>query len=371
MASRSVGRRAVEPQVGGAQQGGSGRAGPPRGRCPLRRPFRGGVDEQRDTRLQCRGQLGARLGPAGDRRAQPVAQPPDPVLQRAHAAPRCRRTPASGPGPRRAAASRPASPRRRRRARPRRPRGRPTAAAARRRPAPGPARRARRSAAGGCRARRRGCGGRPRRGARRRGPGRRTSRGAGRRPARAAGRRRSVVSGTTNSGAPPRPCCGSISCRCARDVVLGARRHPVEQHGEGGAAVCGGLQDVPGHRVGVAGGGGDEQPEVGGGEQLGRRAGGCAVTTESMSGASRKASPGSSDGEVTSWSVRWSVPAPLVRVSSGSTRVSENQRRSSGWQTSTGERVVGRSTPDGLTCCPDQAVHQRSTCPPRWSRRRR
>ena len=69
--------------------------------------------------------------------------------------------------------------------------------------------------AGGCRARRRGCGGRPRRGARRRGRGRRTSRGAGRRPARAAGRRAASTSGTTNSGAPPRPCAASISCRCA------------------------------------------------------------------------------------------------------------------------------------------------------------
>ena len=61
--------------------------GPPRGRGALRRPFRGGVDEQGDARLQRRGELGARLGPAGDGRGEPVAQPPDPVLQRAQQLP--------------------------------------------------------------------------------------------------------------------------------------------------------------------------------------------------------------------------------------------------------------------------------------------
>lgn len=38
-----------------------------------------------------------------------------------------------------------------------------------------------------------------------------------------------------------------------------------------------------------------------------------------------------------------------MRVSPGSTLGSANHARSSGWQTSTGVRVVGRSTPEGLT----------------------
>ena len=135
---------------------------------------------------------------------------------------------------------------------------------------PRPARRARRSAAGGCRARRRGCGGRPRRGARRR-------------AARSENQPRSGA--TTGSGS--RPSCqrrlgddeqrraaqavrGEHLLQVRGDVVLGARRHPVEHDGERGAAFLRGLQELPRHRVGVAGRGGDEQPEVGGGEQLGR-----------------------------------------------------------------------------------------------------
>jgi hypothetical protein len=64
--------------------------------------------------------------------------------------------------------------------------------------------------------------------------------------------------------------CGEHLLKMRRDVVLGARRYPVEQHRQRGAALLGGLQDVPRHGVGVAGGGGDEQPQVGCGEQLRR-----------------------------------------------------------------------------------------------------
>jgi hypothetical protein len=44
-----------------------------------------------------------------------------------------------------------------------------------------------------------------------------------------------------------------------------------------------------------------------------------------------------------------SLLAPVVRVSDGSTLAWENQDMSVGWQTRTGARVVGRSTPAGLT----------------------
>ena len=87
------------------------------------------------------------------------------------------------------------------------------------------------------------------------------------------------------------------------DVVLGAGRHPVEQHGQGGAALLRGLQDVPGHRVGVAGRGGDEEPQVGGGEQLRREpavGGDDGVDVRGV----EEGEPGIQRGEVTIWSVR-------------------------------------------------------------------
>ena len=62
-------------------------AGPPRRRGPLRGPFRGFVDERRHARLQRRGQLGARPGPAADRRGEPVPEPAHPVLQGAQQLP--------------------------------------------------------------------------------------------------------------------------------------------------------------------------------------------------------------------------------------------------------------------------------------------
>ena len=60
----------------------------------------------------------------------------------------------------------------------------------------------------------------------------------------------------------------SISARCGAIVVAGARRHPVEHQRDRRAARPRGAQELPRHRVGVAGRGGDEQPQVGGGEQL-------------------------------------------------------------------------------------------------------
>ena len=83
-----------------------------------------------------------------------------------------------------------------------------------------------------------------------------------------------------------------------------------------------------------------------------------------MSGASRKASPGSSDGEVTSWSVRWSVPAPLVRVSSGSTRVSENHAQVVGMADEHGRAGGGAQHPGGGDLLADQAVHDRRLARP-------
>ena len=91
-------------------------------------------------------------------------------------------------------------------------------------------------------------------------------------PTTASGSRPScnVVSEMTKSGASARPCAVSISPRCAAMSASAPGRHPVEQHGERGAALLSGLQDVPRHGVGVSGGRRDEQPQVRGGEQLRR-----------------------------------------------------------------------------------------------------
>jgi hypothetical protein len=72
-----------------------------------------------------------------------------------------------------------------------------------------------------------------------------------------------------------------------------------------------------------------------------------AATTESMSGASSRATPGVSRGALTTC-ITWS-PARVDRTSPDSSDRSLNQAPSRGWQTSTGPRVVGRSTPAALT----------------------
>ena len=128
-------------------------------------------------------------------------------------------------------------------------------------------------------------------------------------------------------------------------------RHPVADDRERGAAALGGVQQVPRHGVGVPGRGGDEDPQVGRGEQLrGQLA--VAATTESTSGRVEQRQPGRHGR------VRHQLQRPRAtvdgrrRASPGSTRPSANQRSSPGAQSSTGARVVGRSTPAGLTGAP-------------------
>lgn len=53
------------------------------------------------------------------------------------------------------------------------------------------------------------------------------------------------------------------------DVVRDLVRDSVEDGGEGDVVLLGGAQQVPGQRVGVAGGGGDQDPDVGRADQLG------------------------------------------------------------------------------------------------------
>ena len=142
------------------------------------------------------------------------------------------------------------------------------------------------------------------------------------------------------------------------DLVRGLGRHAVEHDGQRGAALLRGPQEVPGDRVGVAGRGRDEEPQVGGGEQLG---GELAVGGDDRVdvGGVEQGEPGASDGAATSWSVRWSVPAPLVRVSPGSTRSPENQRHVVGVADQHGRAGGGAQHPGGGDLRADQAVDQR------------
>ena len=75
-----------------------------------------------------------------------------------------------------------------------------------------------------------------------------------------------------------------------------------------------------------------------------------------MSGESRSASPDASASVGTSWSDPSAPSPPVVRASPGRIRASSNQRTSSGLHASTGTRVVGRSTPDGLTTAPTRLL---------------
>ena len=74
---------------------------------------------------------------------------------------------------------------------------------------------------------------------------------------------------------PAQPVVGQHPAEVRADLGHRLRRHPVEHHRQRGAALLGGVQQVPRHRVGVPGRGGDEDPQVGGGEQLGGQLRGC------------------------------------------------------------------------------------------------
>ena len=77
----------------------------------------------------------------------------------------------------------------------------------------------------------------------------------------------SRLSGTTSSSVSPSPRSSSIARRCARDLAR-VRRHAVEHHRDDGAALARRLEQLPRDGVRVAGCGRDEEPGVGGGEQL-------------------------------------------------------------------------------------------------------
>lgn len=78
------------------------------------------------------------------------------------------------------------------------------------------------------------------------------------------------VSGTVKRRVSPTSFSPSISPKCSTTSPCGALRDAGQHDPDGGAVLLGALEHLPDLRVGVAGGGGDAQPQVGGGHQLGR-----------------------------------------------------------------------------------------------------
>ena len=115
-------------------------------------------------------------------------------------------------------------------------------------------------------------------------------------------------------------------------------------------------EELPGHGVGVAGRRGDEEPQVGGGQQLGGQLPVLRHHRVDVRGVENgQARPGWSPrppaaGTGRAAPRRWSGPAP------GRIRSSANQRASLLWWTSTGARVVGRITPGALTRRPTREL---------------
>ena len=134
-----------------------------------------------------------------------------------------------------------------------------------------------------------------------------------------------------------------------RHVRHRPRRHPVQHHRHRGAALGRGPQELPGHGVGVTGRRGDEQPEVGGGQQLG---GQLPVLRDH-----RVDVGGVQDGQARAGSSRRSPAAgsgcPAPPRSTGPGRAGSGRRRTSGRRCcgapAPGARVVGRITPGALT----------------------
>ena len=78
-----------------------------------------------------------------------------------------------------------------------------------------------------------------------------------------------VVSGIVKIGVVASPWSRSISTQVGTDLVDDLGRDPVEDDGDGGAALGGGAEQLPRDGVGIPGGSRDEEPHVGGGEELG------------------------------------------------------------------------------------------------------
>ncbi len=126
----------------------------------------------------------------------------------------------------------------------------------------------------------------------------------------------------------------------------------VEDDRDRGRPLGGLLEEAPRHLVGVARGRGDEQPQVGGGQQLGGEQPVALLDRVDVGGVEDREARAARTARATSWSESGSSVVCWTRTRSGSSRSWPNQWASSGWCTSTGERVVGRSTPGVVTRSP-------------------
>ena len=133
------------------------------------------------------------------------------------------------------------------------------------------------------------------------------------------------------------------------DGADGVRRGAVEHDRHGGTALGGLAQEVPRHLVGVPGGGGDEEPEVGGGQQLGGQGAvalldrvdvGCVEDGEALR---HRLGRRPAAGRRGPW---WAGRPARGRGAAGPGRTT---RRPRGGGPAPGDRVVGRSTPGSVT----------------------
>ncbi len=171
----------------------------------------------------------------------------------------------------------------------------------------------------------------------------------------------SVVSGTVNTGARPRPCSLSIETRCGRTSSTAS----------GGTRSSTTATDVPRSEAWRSSAHGTASAYRAAVVTKSHRSAAKSSwsassrllwTTESMSGASSRATPGGSASEGTRRTEEGSCAgaraesAPVTRPSPARTRSPVNHASSAGWCTSTGERVVGRSTPGRLTTAPTREL---------------
>ena len=147
---------------------------------------------------------------------------------------------------------------------------------------------------------------------------------------------------------------GQVGGHGLQRLVGGAVEHDRDR----GGPVGGLAQEAPRHLVGVPGGGGDEEPQVGGGQQLGGQ-GAVALLHGVDVGGVEDGEPGGIVVGRDQLQRRGSLVGRVTRSRSGSSRSWPNQCASSGWCTSTGR---ARRRPQHARLghpVPDEGVDQR------------
>ena len=172
----------------------------------------------------------------------------------------------------------------------------------------------------------------------------------------------SVVSGTVKIGAVGSPCSRSIAARWGRISATASGGTRSSTMATRGAPVGGGAQQVPRHGIGVARRGGDEEPQVGGGEQLGRRWRGWPRRRSRCRGRRAGPCPAGSAVDSTRRTVPGCALAGLLAGDPARARAGCARRRTSagrrGGARAPASVVVGRSTPGAADLGADHRVDQ-------------